>query len=190
MKKLFLLLAVLMLSTGSAFAQKWWIRHSVEYKTGNDRHEWSIYRKSSCINYRGEVDLGYSIGVGAIGLGRVNIHTIQGVQIGRYLSAGLGTGVDIYHYDGASCMIPVYLNVKGHLPISRIVVPYLSFDIGGGIGVGPQMAGLDGVICSPAIGAQVSFAHIQVGYALQQFSGLSGFRINCHAVQLKVGVQF
>lgn len=189
MKKLFLLLAVLMLSTGSAFAQKWWVRHSVEYKTGNDRHEWSIYRKSSCVSYRGEVNLGYSIGVGDVGLGRVNIHTIQGVQVGRFVSAGLGTGIDIYHYDGASFLIPIYLNVKGYLPVSRMVTPYLSLDIGGGIGVGPQMAGLDGVICAPAVGVQVSLAHIQVGYALQQFSNL-GFSLNCHAVQLKVGVHF
>ena len=190
MKKVFLLLTVLLLSTGSAFAQKWWVRHSVEYKTGNDRHEWSIYRKSSCVSYRGEVNLGYSIGVGDVGLGRVNIHTIQGVQVGRFVSAGLGAGIDIYHYDGASFLIPIYLNVKGYLPVSRIVTPYLSLDIGGGIGVGPQMAGLDGVICAPAVGVQVSLAHIQVGYALQQFSNLSGFSLNCHAVQLKVGVHF
>ncbi len=192
MKRILLLLSVLLLSTSDAFAQKWWITHTVEYKTGNDRHEWWAYRKTSPIHYRGEVDLGYSVGVEAVGLGRANIHTIHGVSIGRYLSTGVGTGVDIYHFDGggAGFVIPVYLNLKGYLPVSRVVRPYLSFDVGGGFGVGRSMAELSGVICSPALGVQIGPALIQVGYALQQLSSMFDYRIDCHAIQFKVGVHF
>ncbi len=49
------------------------------------------------VKYQGEVDLGYSIGVGTFSTGRVNVHTIQGARIGEYFSVGLGLGLDYYH---------------------------------------------------------------------------------------------
>ncbi len=66
------------------------------------------------VKYHGEVDLGYSIGVGTFSTGRANLHTIQGVQVGRYFSAGLGLGLDYYHefYDNGELAIPIYLNLK------------------------------------------------------------------------------
>ena len=54
MKKLFLLLAAICVAS-SAFAQ-------------------------TPIKYQGEVDLGYSLGVGEFATGRVNIHTIHGAK--------------------------------------------------------------------------------------------------------------
>ncbi len=41
------------------------------------------------VKYQGEVDLGYSIGVGTIELGRVNLHTVHSVKIGNYFSTGI-----------------------------------------------------------------------------------------------------
>ncbi|MBR6831224.1 MAG: hypothetical protein IKM58_03975 [Tidjanibacter sp.] len=140
------------------------------------------------IKYQGEVDLGYSLGVGDFASNRINIHTIQGVKIGDYFSTGIGLGVDLYHEGGTSVMIPVFLNMKGYLPNNSNITPYLSFDIGGGFGVG-DTSGLSGMIISPAIGIKTGAFKAQLGYNVQKISE-SGIGINMSAMQLKLGFAF
>ncbi len=141
------------------------------------------------IKYQGEVDLGYSIGVGTLATGRVNVHTIQGVKVGNYFSAGVGLGLDIYHEGGADLVLPIYLNLKGYLPTNSKVTPYASFDIGGGIGVSEYLSGLSGMMITPALGVKVGKFKAQIGYNVQKFSE-SGISVNFNAVQFKVGVVF
>ena len=85
-------------------------------------------------------------------------------------------------------LIPVFINFKGFLPVSALVSPYASCDIGGGFGVG-DISGLSGFMCTPAVGVQVGMFQVQVGYALQQFSE-EGIGLSCNAVQFKLGVNF
>lgn len=141
------------------------------------------------VKYQGEVDLGYSIGVGEFATGRVNLHTIQGVKIGDYFSTGVGVGVDYYHEGEAELMIPVYLNLKGYLPVSEKVSPYLSFDIGAGIGATEGVSGLSGMMLTPAIGVKAGIFKAQIGYNVQRISE-SGVGVNFNALQIKVGVMF
>jgi len=142
------------------------------------------------IKYRGEVDFGYSVGVGDLApiASRVNFHTVQGAQFGKYVSAGLGLGLDLYHDLENELMLPIYLNVKGYLPVNETVSPYLSFDIGAGVGLTEGVSGLSGLYVTPAIGVKVSKFKFQFGYSLQQFS--NGISLNMSAIQLKVGVVF
>lgn len=140
------------------------------------------------IKYHGEVDLGYSIGVGTFATGRVNIHTIQGVEIGKYFSTGIGIGADIYH-EFPDVMVPIYLNLKGYLPVSKIVKPYVSVDIGGGIGASEGFSGLSGATYTIAVGVKAKMFKAQLGYNVQRLSE-SGIGINMNAVQIKLGVMF
>ena len=140
------------------------------------------------VKYHGEVDLGYSIGVGTFGTGRVNVHTIQGVQISKYFSTGVGVGIDYYH-ESSNIVLPIYLNLKGYLPVTEKVSPYLSFDIGAGIGLSEGVSGLSGLYCTPAIGVKAGIFKAQVGYNIQRISE-SGLGINMNAVQIKLGVMF
>ena len=140
------------------------------------------------VKYHGEVDLGYSIGVGTFGTGRVNVHTIQGVQISKYFSTGVGVGIDYYH-ESSNIVLPIYLNLKGYLPVTEKVSPYLSFDIGAGICLSEGVSGLSGLYCTPAIGVKAGIFKAQVGYNIQRISE-SGLGINMNAVQIKLGVMF
>ena len=90
----------------------------------------SIANAQVPVKYQGEIDLGYSIGVGTFSTGRVNVHTIQGARIGEYFSAGLGLGLDYYHefYEQGELAIPIYLNLKGYLPVFEKVSPYFSLN--------------------------------------------------------------
>lgn len=166
MKKLFLLVTMVTMTIGAANAQ-------------------------TSVKYHGEVDLGYSIGVGTFATGRVNIHTIQGVRIGKYFSTGIGIGVDYYHefYEKGEVAIPIYLNLKGYLPVSQKISPYFSFDIGAGVGATSGLTGLSGLYCTPAIGIKAGKFKAQLGYNVQRVSE-SGIGLNMNAIQIKVGVMF
>ena len=142
------------------------------------------------VKYHGEADLGYSIGVGTFSTCRANLHTIQGVQGGRYFPAGLGLGLDHYHefYEIGVLAIPIYLNLKGYIPVSEKVAPYISFDIGTGIGT-KVLSGLSGLYCTPAVGIKAGMYKAQVGFNVQRISE-SGIGFDMNAIQIKVGVMF
>lgn len=143
------------------------------------------------VKYHGEVDLGYSIGVGTFSTGRVNLHTIQGIQIGEYFSTGVGLGLDYYHefYESGELVIPIYLNLKGYLPVSEKVAPYFSFDIGAGIGATEGVSGMSGMYLTPAIGIKAGKFKAQLGYNVQRVSE-DGIGISMNAIQIKVGFMF
>lgn len=166
MKKLFMLVAVATMTICAANAQ-------------------------TPVKYHGEVDLGYSIGVGTFSTDRVNLHTIQGIQVGKYFSTGLGLGLDYYHelYDSGELIVPIYLNLKGYLPVSEKVSPYFSFDIGVGVGATEGVSGLSGMYCTPAVGVKSGKFKAQLGYNVQRISEF-GVGINVNAIQVKIGVMF
>ena len=141
------------------------------------------------IKYQGEVDLGYSLGVGEFAAGRVNIHTIHGAKFGDYFSAGVGVGLDLYHQGDTGLMLPIYLNLKGYLPTKSKISPYASFDIGGGFGASENLSGLSGMYITPAIGLKVGMFKAQLGFNVQKLSE-SGIRVGMNAIQLKAGVVF
>ncbi len=141
--------------------------------------------------YRGEVEFGYSVGVGDFGsaASRVNFHTVQGVQLGEYFSAGLGLGLDLYHDLENELMLPIYLNMKGYIPVNETVSPYLSLDIGAGVGVTEGVSSLSGLYLTPAVGVKVRKFKFQFGYSIQQLSE-DGASLNLNAIQFKVGFVF
>ena len=141
------------------------------------------------IKYQGEVDLGYSVGVGTFAAGRINVHTIHGAKFGDYFSAGIGVGADLYHEVEMEVMVPVFLNVKSYLPTNTKVTPFASFDIGAGIGASANIKGISGMLITPAIGVKVGMFKAQLGYNVQKISE-SGVSVNMNALQLKVGVVF
>lgn len=143
------------------------------------------------VKYHGEADLGYSIGVGTWATGRVNLHTVQGVQITKYFSTGVGLGLDYYHEpeEGGELVIPIYLNLKGYLPVGAKVSPYFSLDIGAGVGATEGLSGLSGLYCTPAVGIRAGRFKAQLGYNVQRFSE-SGVGISMNAIQIKAGLMF
>lgn len=142
------------------------------------------------IKYQGEVDLGYSIGVGTFNINRANLHTIHGAKINKNFSVGLGIGLDLYHNEGdLDFMLPIFVNAKGYLPINEKFSPYASLDLGYGIGVSESFSGVGGFYWSPAIGIKYDKFKFQIGYVSQSLSE-SGFSINMEAVQFKLGLAF
>ncbi len=144
----------------------------------------------SIVKYHGEVDFGYSLGVGTFSAGRGNIiQTIHGVQVGKYFSTGIGLGLDYYHDDPGELVMPIFLNLKGYLPVSERASIYISEDIGVGVGLTRDIKGISGLTLTPAIGIKIYEFKIQLGYNMQQFTG-SGISVNMNAIQIKLGIMF
>lgn len=141
------------------------------------------------VKYQGEVDLGYSIGTGTFAADRVNLHTIHGAKINQYCSLGVGIGLDYYHEGSGELLMPIFLNAKGYLPINAKFSPYVSLDLGYGVGVTDGVDGLGGFLWSPAIGIKYDMFKFQIGYSSQRISE-SGIGFDMNAVQFKVGLAF
>ena len=152
---------------------------------------WGSYAQPSPVKvkYQGEVDFGYSIGVGTFAMGRANLHTIQGLKIGSYFSTGIGIGLDYYLVNANELMMPVYLNLKGYIPVTEKFSPYFSLDLGVGIGVTSGLQGSSGEVLTPAIGIRAGKFKAQLGYNMQRISE-SGIGIDMNSVQLKIGFMF
>lgn len=144
------------------------------------------------VKYHGELNFGYSIGVGDYGYGRINIQTIQGVSITDFFSAGIGTGLDIRPEDDGDLFIPLFLNMKGYLPLRRPVTPFVSLDLGYEFGVTDRVKDLGGFMWMPAAGIRYKNLMCQVGFLCHHINvGLGGpIWKSSNAVQIKVGVAF
>lgn len=152
------------------------------------------------VKYHGEINVGYSIGVGSYAKNRVNLYTIQGVKIGEYFSTGLGLGLDWYRGlyaeywekqgkpDMGELAMPIYLNMKGYLPVNEKVAPYLTFDIGYGIGLTEGLDGFGGLYLTPGVGIKAGHFKAEVGFNIQRIVDV--VNVNANALKLAVGYIF
>jgi len=152
------------------------------------------------VKYHGEIKAGDSIGVGSYAKNRVNLYTIQGVKIGEYFSTGLGLGLDWYRGlyaeywekqgkpDMGELAMPIYLNVKGYLPVNEKVAPYLTFDIGYGIGLTEGLDGFGGLYLTPGVGIKAGHFKAEVGFNVQRIVDV--VNVNANALKLAIGYIF
>lgn len=149
------------------------------------------------IKYQGDVQVGYSVGIGSIAQDRVNLHLINSARFNEHFSAGLGVGLDLYTnfiYDAEELALPLYLNARGYIPASANTSLFLSFDLGVSIGLTEGMQGMNGLMLVPAVGASFRTANnkavtLTLGYNYQSWSE-SIFSVNTDAITLRLGYSF
>lgn len=147
--------------------------------------------RQSLVKYQGEVDLGYSFNTETEDMHRINLHTIHGVRVGEYVFAGIGTGLDYYHNTviGGELAVPLFLNMKGYLPKFEDIQPYLSMDIGMGIGLTEDVQDFSGGMYGIALGVQGNLVKVQIGYNVQTITE-DGAGLHFEAIQIKLGIKF
>lgn len=159
--------------------------------------------QNSKVKYQGDVQVGYSIGIGTLASDRINIHMINGVRINKYVSVGLGLGLDCYHsydwylndYVGPELMMPIFLNARGYLPVSQKTDLFLSVDLGCSVGLTAGVTGMSGFMMTPAIGASFDVGKskaiaLSLGYNYQSWASAGLLSVNADAITLKVGFTF
>ena len=84
--------------------------------------------------------------------------------------------------------MPIFLNMKGYLPVSEKVAPYLTFDIGYGIGLTQGLEGFGGLYLTPGIGIKIGKFKTEVGFNMQQITDV--IKVNANAIKLSIGYIF
>lgn len=152
------------------------------------------------VKYQGDVQVGFSAGIGTFALDRVNIHMINGVRINKYVSAGIGIGLDClmpynFSYNLPELTMPIFVNAKGYLPVSQKTDLFLSIDLGCSIGLTEGVKGMSGFMFTPAVGASFKVGNskaitLSAGYNLQSWSSGGLVSINADAISIKLGFSF
>ena len=116
--------------------------------------------------YKGMVELGYGIGVGTYGTGRVEFQTAHGYQFNPYLFTGVGVGVSYFH-ESSNVGLPIFADIRGSLPISNSKIsPFVDFK------VGYTVIDCKGVYFSPSVRVRLAIGkrtgiNLSLGYELQ-----------------------
>lgn len=144
----------------------------------------------SLIKYHGEADIAYSSGVGQLAIDRFNIHMVNGIMIDDVCSVGIGIGTDCYTYlKTISVAIPIYLDLKGYLPVTDKIQAFMGVGCGIGVGASEYIEGLKGLYLTPSVGIKFKRVKLQIGYSMQRVSE-GGVGYNLGAIQTKLGVMF
>ena len=146
------------------------------------------------VSYQGDLQFGYSAGIGTFAADRINLNMVNGVRINEYFFTGVGLGFDCYTNldDGLELTLPVFLNAKGYLPVAEKISLFLSMDLGCSIGLTEGMSELNGFMMTPSVGASFNLANskaitLSLGYNYQSWSAGGLFDINTDALSLKIG---
>ena len=131
------------------------------------------------VSYRGFVDLGYTIGVGAVSNSdRVELTTTHGVQIFPELFVGAGAGINFYHSSDGAIALPFFVDVRTDILRSNIS-PFVDLKVGYSFGE------VSGLYVTPSVGCKVNHLDFSLGYVSQRYHGL-----NIGGLSLKFGVNF
>lgn len=154
--------------------------------------------------YQGEIQAGYAFGTGDSKIDHAGVSMINGWRFNRYLSAGLGIGLDYYFKNGYSFVsLPVFANVKGYLPVSDKASLFASLDCGYSVSLKDESEGCEyikmkGFLITPAIGASISVAerksvNLSICYNSQKYEyGIAGYRFTdkANSIGFKIGYSF
>ncbi len=144
--------------------------------------------------YQGEGEI--FLQAGSHEISEMGINIINGVRLNRYLYTGVGIGVST-SLDDEALMMPLFLDVKGYLPISRKI----SFLAVGDLGIKTDFS-VSGFYVNPGMGISLKTGrkcalNITLRYEYFTYNenfetqlGNIGARIKCNNIGLKLGLSF
>lgn len=136
--------------------------------------------------YRGFVDMGYTIGTGDTGEGRIELNTVHGYQFMPFLFAGVGVGAH-YYFDSEVVAIPIFADMRADI-LNNSISPFVDMRIG----YSPY--DVQGFYFNPSVGCRFAMQSIKalnasVGYSMQKGDGYNG-KITVGGFNIRVGLEF
>lgn len=155
-------------------------------------------RAQRLVRYQGEINGGYLAGCDYNTPNFVTVHLLNGIAVGDFFSTGIGVGIEgVSELFAMTFAAPVFVNVKGYLPVRRGPRPFLSFDIGASIGLTGYASGQAGMLYAPALGCAFNVGKkehrallVSVGFHVRHHAGTGGSGGNMRSVSFGVGYQF
>ncbi len=150
----------------------------------------------SASGYRSYINAGYTVSTNnMVSEDHIDLATVHGYHLNPFLFAGVGVGAT-YFYNSNVWLLPVFAEVRGILPTSGLVKPYIGLRIGASIGLSRQTY-IDeygdyyefgygsGLYLTPSLGLEISRFDISASYVLQQH-----YSINIGGgIQFRIGVR-
>lgn len=120
------------------------------------------------VKYRGSVNT--SLRFGDPFVGRYGITMVNGISVGDYFSAGLGTGIFYYtqRYYKESWHVPIFLNLETNLTKGHKLTPYLDVNVG--------YSSLNSFFVAPSAGVKLDLdgkraLKFSFGYNYERYTG-------------------
>lgn len=125
----------------------------------------------------------------------VNIEAVNGVRFSRYFYAGVGLGLS-RNFDDEAVFVPVYLDLKGFLPVSDKMDLVAGLDLGTRLDYTYETSG--GLLLRPEFGLNFPFSEntaLKVSLFYERYSFdviINASEVGIHTNQfgLKLGVCF
>ncbi len=150
----------------------------------------------SASGYRSYINAGYTVSTNnMVSEDHIDLATVHGYHLNPFLFAGVGVGAT-YFYNSNVWLLPVFAEVRGILPTSGLVKPYIGLRIGASIGLSRQTY-IDeygdyyefgygsGLYLTSSLGLEISRFDISASYVLQQH-----YSINIGGgIQFRIGVR-
>lgn len=152
--------------------------------------------------YQGIIEMGYHIARSDYGP-RFALNIINGYQVNRYFSLGIGTGLR-YYFDSDRPLIPAFLDMRGGL-FDRNISPYVSLGIGYAFNAGNNFEGT-GALINSLIGIRFivsdkSALNIGIGYEMQKLDESFEIQLSsapnnyatpqyANAISIHIGISF
>lgn len=165
------------------------------YNNRNNRSGGILFNgKGLQAGYRGFADLGYIVGTGNYGEGRVEFTTSHGYQFCPYIFAGIGVGVSYFH-NSLALGVPVFAHLRSEF-LNHSITPFLD------VKVGYSFVDTKGVYFTPTVGCRLALNNklglsAGIGYSMQKanyiyysFDYYAEYRFNCGGFSIKFGIDF
>jgi len=193
---------------GSIFVYKtddieWITKESTPWSYGRAYSPNSYLSKNYDITgSRGFIELGYTVGMGDLSLGRIELLISQGHQFSPYFYFGGGSGLNYYCTNGANdLIIPVFLDFRGNF-IEGAVVPFVGLKAGYSFTT-KKLGGM-GVYIAPSVGvkfmtSEKNAINLSLSYTAQigtidyydyRYSVVYSEKKNIGGLSIKVGYEF
>lgn len=101
--------------------------------------------------YKGSVELGFAAGAGDAGHNRMEVLMVNGYQFNRWLSAGIGTGIQVWQVT-QQVTLPLFADFEATF-MQKTIAPYANLRLGYCFGLTyDDVIPKDGVYFSPTVG--------------------------------------
>ena len=121
--------------------------------------------------YKGSVELGFAAGAGDTGHNRMEVLMVNGYQFNRWLSAGIGTGIQVWQVT-QQVTLPLFADLEATF-MQKTIAPYANLRLGYCFGLSyDDVIPKDGIYFSPTVGFRWGVGRntawkLGVGYLVQ-----------------------
>lgn len=152
-------------------------------------------KQSISLKYKGNIEGGYTVGVGDYDINRTDISTSHGILMYGYLFSGIGVGWNYYHKSETS-YVPLFIDIRTDLvETSKDIIPLIGIKGGYSFNASDNFEKI-GAFINPFLGVKYKtndryYIYLLAGYTAQWVNMTKYVEnINMSGITFKIGFGF